>query len=87
MKSKPESAKIKKIGERLAKTRVSGVKTDNFCTGRILADFLNIWWVFLEILPFQNSRKKTGKNRENLRKTKEKLRKTYFSLVFLCLEP
>ena len=40
---------------------VSGVKSDNFCKGRILADVVDIWRVFLEILPLQKSKEKPRK--------------------------
>ncbi len=47
----------------------SGVEPENFCKGRIFGDFVDIWKIFLEILPLQNSGKKPRKNTENTRKT------------------
>ena len=63
-------------------SRFSGVKTENFCKGRILADFGDIWRVFGEILPLQNSMEKPRKNQEKTTETIGKPIKTYFSLFF-----
>ena len=52
-------------------------------TGRIWGGLRAIWRVFLPILPLQKSKEKPIKKH---RKTKQKLRKTMFSLFFLSID-
>ena len=71
--------------------RFAGVKTEEIRKGRILAGLRDIWKVFLEILPLQNSKeKKREKPEKNQEEPKKKLRQISFSLFFLvvlCFEP